>query len=210
MNTKEQFLEAMQRRHACKIFEENKKIPSEDLEYILETGRLSPSSFGMEPWKFLVVQSQDVKEKIKPLCWNQPQITTCSDLLIYLSDVESVKPQNEYVKNMFSRRELPEEALTKYLNVYGSFLAQTMSSTENILAWTAKQTYIAMGNMMTAASYIGIDSCPIEGFEKENLEKLLEIDTNKWQISVIVAFGYRINPISKKLRLDSNEVIEYL
>ena len=210
MNTKEQFLEAMQRRHACKIFEENKKIPSEDLEYILETGRLSPSSFGMEPWKFLVVQSQDVKEKIKPLCWNQPQITTCSDLLIYLSDVEIVKPQNEYVKNMFSRRELPEEALTKYLNVYGSFLAQTMSSTENILAWTAKQTYIAMGNMMTAASYIGIDSCPIEGFEKENLEKLLEIDTNKWQISVIVAFGYRINPISKKLRLDSNEVIEYL
>jgi nitroreductase len=210
MESKEQFLEAMQRRHACKIFDENKKISQDDLEYILELGRLSPSSFGMEPWKFLVVQSQDLKEKIKPLCWNQPQITTCSDLVIVLADVNNVKPENEYVKNMFSRRELPQEALDKYLNVYGSFLAQTMSSTENILAWTAKQTYIAMGNMMTGASFIGIDSCPIEGFEKENVEKELDIDTNKWQISVIIAFGYRVNPISKKLRLPSNEVIEYL
>ncbi|MDD2697701.1 MAG: NAD(P)H-dependent oxidoreductase [Arcobacteraceae bacterium] len=207
---KEQFLEAMNFRHACKVFDENKKIKSEDLDFILEVGRLSPSSFGMEPWKFLVVQNQDLKEKLRPFCWNQPQITTCSDLVVILSKIDDLKPQNEYVGKMFSRRNLSQENYEKYLNLYANHLSHTMSSDENILAWGARQCYIAMGNMMTAAATIGIDSCPIEGFEKGKIEEILNIDRRKYQLAVIVPFGYRINPQSIKFRLSIDEVVEYL
>jgi nitroreductase len=210
MDKKEEFLESMNRRHACKLFDENKKISQEDLEYILEVGRLSPSSFGMEPWKFLVVQSEEMKENLKPLCWNQAQITTCSELVIVLADIDNVKPNSQYVKDMFARRGLPDEAYNRYLGVYASHLEDTMRDNESILAWTSRQCYIAMGNMMTAAAHIGIDSCPIEGFEKENVEKLLGIDTDKWQLAVMFAIGYRVNPISKKLRRKTDDIIEFL
>lgn len=207
---KEQFLEAMNFRHACKIFDENKKIKKEDLDFILEVGRLSPSSFGMEHWKFLVIQNQELKEKLRPFCWNQPQITTCSDLIVILSKIEVLKPENDYVKNMFNRRNLSSESLTNYLNLYKNHLSETMSSDKNILAWSSKQCYIAMGNMMTAAALIGIDSCPIEGFEAAKVEEILNIDISKYRLNVMVPFGYRINPQSEKVRLNINEVVSYL
>jgi len=209
MNKKQEFLETMTNRHACKLFDENKKISQDDLEYILETGRLSPSSFGMEPWRFVVVQNQELKEQLKPYCWNQNQITTCSDLVIILADIENVKPNSDYVKHMFSRRGLPLEAYEKYLGIYENHLKDTMKNSESILAWTSRQCYIAMGNMMSAAAHIGIDSCPIEGFEKNNVENILGIDTSKEQVAVIVGFGYRVNPISQKIRRDSKDIIEY-
>jgi Nitroreductase len=71
--SKEDILEAFHERHACKLFDDKKKIPKEDFDFLLEIGRLSPSSFGMEHWKFLVITSQDLKEKLRPVCWNQPQ-----------------------------------------------------------------------------------------------------------------------------------------
>ena len=206
---KEQFLEAMNFRHACKVFDDIKKIQSEDLDFILEVGRLSPSSFGMEPWKFLVVQNQDLKEKLRPFCWNQPQITTCSDLVVILSKIDDLKPQNEYVGKMFARRNLSEENYEKYLNLYANHLSHTMSSDENILAWGARQCYIAIGNMMSGAASIGIDSCPIEGFEKEKIEEILQLDSSRYQLAVIVAFGYRINEQSEKLRLNKEEIVSY-
>jgi nitroreductase len=204
------FMKAMDFRHACKIFDENKKIPAETLEFILETGRKSPSSFGMEPWKFLVIRNEELKAKIKPFCWEQPQITTCSELVVILAKIDAVRPEGDYVPAMFKRREMPEELFEKYLAIYGSHLAHTMSSDENILAWTARQCYIALGNMMTAAAYVGVDSCPIEGFEKENVEKVLGLDTSEYQLAVIMPLGYRINPQSEQCRLAFDEVVEFI
>ncbi len=203
------FMEAMDFRHACKIFNNTKKISKKDLLFILETGRKSPSSFGMEPWKFIVVQDQKLKEKLKPFCWDQPQITTCSDLVIVLAKIEDVKSSSGVPAKRFARRNMPQEKLDFYLNVYSEHLSDTMSSDEKVLAWTAKQCYIALGNMMTAAAIKGIDSCPIEGFQKEKIEEVLELDTSKYQLSVIVPFGYRVNEQSTQLRLDFNEVVEF-
>ena len=205
-----QFLTAMNFRHACKIFDDSKKIPKEDLEFILEVGRLSPSSFGMEPWKFFVVQNQELKEKLRPLCWNQPQITTCSDLVLILAKIEDLKPHSDYVSQMFTRRNLSKEMYETYLTLYANHLSDLMKNDESILAWSAKQCYIAMGNMLTAAASIGIDSCPIEGFEKDSIEKILELDTKQYQLAVIIPFGYRVNPQNSKLRLTTDEVVEYL
>lgn len=207
---KEQFMEIMDFRHACKLFDENKKIPQEDLEFILEAGRKSPSSFGMEPWKFLVVQNQKIKEEIRPFCWNQPQITTCSDLVVVLAKIDAVKPEGDYVPTMFGRRDMPKERFDMYMDLYAKHLEHTMSNDENVLAWTARQCYIALANMMNAAASIGVDSCPIEGFEKENVEKVLGIDTKEYQLAVIMPLGYRVNEQSKQLRLPFEEVVRFI
>lgn len=204
------FTKAMSFRHACKVFDETKKINDEDINFIMEAGHTSPSSFGMEPWKFLVITNEALKEKLRPLCWNQPQITTCSHLVIILAAIEAVKVESGIPAKRFGRREMPKEKQEFYLNLYADHLKETLSSDENIYAWTAKQCYIAAGNMMTAAAYIGIDSCPIEGFEKENVEKALGLDTSKYQLAMVLPFGYRINPQSTQLRVPFNEVVEFI
>ncbi|RXI39493.1 NAD(P)H-dependent oxidoreductase [Malaciobacter mytili] len=207
---KEEFLKAMDFRHACKVFDDTKKIPAEELNFILEVGRKSPSSFGMEPWKFVVIQNQEMKEKIRPVCWNQPQITTCSDLVIILARIEDVKVESGTPLKRFARRPMPQEKKDFYIQLYANHLKDTFISDENIYSWTARQCYIAIGNMMTAAASIGIDSCPIEGFEKENLEEILQLDTTKYQVAMVLPLGYRINEQSEQLRLSFDEVVEFI
>ncbi len=204
------FTKAMEFRHACKIFDENKKISDEEMHYILEAGRKSPSSFGMEAWKFLVITNEALKAKLRPFCWDQVQVTSCSHLVIVLAGIENAKVESGMPKKRFTRREMPQESLDFYMDIYAKHLAKTLSSDENIYAWTAKQSYIALGNMMTAAAFIGIDSCPIEGFEKENLEEALGLDTSKFQVAVVVPFGYRLNEQSTQLRLPFDEVVEFI
>ena len=204
------FEEALNFRHACKVFDETKKISQEDIKYILEAGRKSPSSFGMEAWKFVVITNEALKAKLRPVCWDQVQITSCSHLVIVLAGIESVKPEFGEVKKRFQRREMPQETLDFYMSIYASHLADTLSSDEKIEAWTAKQSYIALANMMSAAAVLGIDSCPIEGFEKEKVEEILELDTSKYRLSVIVPFGYRLNEQSTQVRLDFDEVVEFI
>ena len=204
------FMEAMDFRHACKIFDETKKVSDEDINYILEAGRKSPSSFGMEAWKFLVITNEELKAKIRPACWEQVQITSCSHLVIILAAIDAVKPEFDEVARKFKRREMPQEKLDFYLGLYAGHLKDTLSSNENIYSWTARQTYIALGNMMTAAAVKGIDSCPIEGFEKEKVEEILKLDLSKYQLSCIVPFGYRINEQSTQLREPLQNVVEFI
>jgi nitroreductase len=204
------FTEAMAFRHACKVFDDTKKISDEAMNYILEVGRTSPSSFGQEAWKFLVIRNSELKEKLKPLCWNQAQITSCSHVVVVLAGVEDARPSSGTPQKRFARRPLPQEKIDAYVELYGNFLEETLSTDEKTYAWTARQTYIAAGNMMTAAAYEGIDSCPIEGFEKEKVEELLELDTKQYQVAVVLTFGYRLNEQSEQLRLPFDEVVEFL
>ena len=204
------FEEAMNFRHACKIFDDTKKISDEDIRYILEAGRKSPSSFGMEAWKFLVITNEELKAKLRVACWNQVQVTSCSHLVIVLAGIDSVKVESGLVKKRFSRREMPQETLDFYMNLYSTHLEKTLSTDENIYAWTSKQTYIAVGNMMSAAATLGMDSCPIEGFEKDNVEEILGLDKSKYQLSLVLPFGYRIDEQSSQLRLNFDEVIEFI
>ncbi len=204
------FTKAMAFRHACKLFDETKTIPNEDMHYILEAGRTSPSSFGMEAWRFLVITNQELKEKLKPACWNQPQITSCSHLVVLLAGIESAKPSSGIPQKRFARRPLSKEQIDNYVELYSKHLHETLSSDKNIYEWTARQTYIAGANMMTAGAYIGIDSCPIEGFEKDKVEEILDLDTTKYQVAMLLPFGYRINEQSKQLRLSFEEVVEFI
>ncbi len=204
------FMDAMDFRHACKVFDETKKISDEDMHYILEIGRKSPSSFGMEAWKFLVITNDELKAKLRPACWDQVQITSCSHLVIVLAGIESVKIESGEVEKRFKRRNMPKKSLQMYMQRYASHLKKTLSSDENIYCWTARQTYIAAANMMSGAAFIGIDSCPMEGFEKEKVEEILKLDTKKFQVAMVLPFGYRLNPQPKKLRLPFDKVVEFI
>jgi len=204
-----QFTEAMAFRHACKIFDENKKISDEDINYILEAGRTSPSSFGMEAWKFLVITNEELKAKLRPHCWNQVQITSCSHLLVILAGIKNAKPSSGEPQKRFGRRPLSQEEINAYIDLYSNHLSDTLKSDENIYNWTARQCYIAGANMMTAGAFIGIDSCPMEGFEKDKIEEILGLDTAEYQVAMLLPFGYRVNEQSKQLRLTFDEVVEF-
>ncbi len=201
-------LEALEFRHACKKFNAEMKIPDSELTTILECGRLSPSSFGMEPWRFLVIKDIDIRSKLREACWNQAQITDASDVIVILVKPDLPRPGSDYVNTMFHRRDLPEEAIQAYIERYKNHLESEVEPLMSYYAWGSKQCYIAMANMMTAAAAAGIDSCPIEGFGKNDVESILDLE-NGLEVAVIVALGYRAGEQTPRLRLDSSEVIEY-
>jgi len=203
-----QFLEAMAFRHACKRFDTTKTIPTEQFDAILEVCRTSPSSFGMEPWRLIVVRNEKLRKALKSSCWNQNQITEASELVIFTTDNDIVRSDSPYVRKMFERREMPSEMVEKYLEVYGAFIKPLEEDEVLLENWTAKQCYIAMANAMTYAATLEIDSCPIEGFDKEEIEAILDLEYGH-SVAVICAFGYRINPQSAQMRLPIKTIVEY-
>ncbi len=205
-----EFMNAMEFRHACKVFDDTKKISDEDIKFILETGRKSPSSFGMEAWKFLVITNDELKAQLRPACWDQVQVTSCSHLVIVLAGIDSVKVESGEVEKRFARRDMPKESLDFYMGLYAGHLKDTLNSNENIYSWTSKQSAIAAANMMTAAASIGIDSCPIEGYDKKQVEEILNLDAEKYQVSLVLPFGYRLNPQPEQLRLPFEDVVEFI
>ena len=204
MTKKEELTDTLYFRHACKLFDEEKKIPFDDLNFILEAGRLSPSSFGMEPWHFYVIRKKEFKESLQSACWNQPQITSCSDLIVITAKVDE-PVRKEYYEQMFARRALSHVMLEKYLKVYQQYI----DGLHSVYSWSAKQCYIAATNMMTYAAMIGIDSCPIEGYEKEKVEEILHLNTTKEQLALIVALGYRANKPREKIRLPFDKIVTF-
>lgn len=201
-----EFAQAMQFRHACKRFREE-AVPEPLFDQVLEYGRMSPSSFGMEPWRFLVVTDPTLKAALRPHCWDQPQITECSHLVVIMADNAAILPGTEYVGAMFARRGLPEEAYERYLARYDSHMSPQFHSREAVEAWTHKQCYLAAANMMTGAAALGIDSCPIEGFEKAALEAALSLAPER-SVALILAFGYRLNAQPSHLRLPLDAIVE--
>ncbi len=202
----------MKFRHACKVFDENKKISAGEFDFILEAGRLSPSSTGLEQWDFLVVQNKELREKIKAVSWNQVQITSCSHLVVILAKVAEVKSVGEYVEKMIDRRgDKAPEMIAARKKFYGDFLGGRFHGDDELVYhWSSKQCYIAAANMMTAAASLGIDSCPIEGFDEAALNRILGLDTSKQRVSLIVPFGYRLNPQPIKYRRELSDVVKWI
>jgi len=217
---KNEILAAYQYRHACKEFDSNKKISKEDFNFILETGRLSPSSFGFEPWKFIIVQNEEIREKIKTVTWGgQKQIPTASHFVIVLSRTkEHLNYDSEYIQSfMKDVQQLPEEVIEMKGKFFKDFIQKDFKIDESdrlFFEWGARQTYLALGNMMTSASMIGIDSCPIEGFDKKQAEEILKqenlIPETGFGISCMVAFGYRIQDPRPKTRQTLDAVVEWV
>lgn len=207
-------------RHACKEFNAEKKISESDFNTILEMGRLSPSSFGFEPWKFVVVQNSELREKLKAFSWGaQGQLPTASHFMIILSRKKKGMIYNsDYIQHMMKDvKQLPEDVQALYGEFYEKFQKEDfklLESDRTLFDWATKQTYIALANMMTGAASMGIDSCPIEGFDLDLTEAFLKdelsIDTEEFGPAVMVAFGYRKDePKREKDRQEQEAVVEW-
>jgi len=217
---KQAIIDAFWFRHACKEFDATKLISPEDFEFILETARLSPCSFGLEPWKFLVVQNPVLREKLKVCTWGgQKQLPTASHVIVTLYRKSGfMRYDSAYVQNFMREvQKFPEEACAARTAILEKFQAEDFALLESERAmndWAGKQTYLPLANMMTAAALIGIDSCPIEGFEKVGLENILAkelaVDLDGWGLAYLLALGYRkAEPARPKTRQAMGAVVEW-
>lgn len=217
---KEQILSAFQFRHAAKEFDASKPVAEEDFAFILETGRLSPSSFGFEPWKFLILQNRELRDKLAAVSWGaQKQLATAPYYIVILSRKRAeLNKDSEYIRHMMKDvQHMPEDAAERKGASFQRFLQDDFGLMDNeraVFEWASRQSYIALGNMMTAAAQIGIDSCPIEGFDKEKAEAILReaghLDSEKFGVSVMAAFGYRIAEPRPKTRRCIDEMVQWI
>ncbi|AXT59535.1 NAD(P)H-dependent oxidoreductase [Aquimarina sp. AD10] len=217
--TRDEILNAFTYRHATKEFDATKTVSDEDINFILKTANLSPSSFGFEPWHFIVVQDKELRELLKPVAWGAPlKLDTASHFILGLSmKAPMVKHDADYIKHMMKDvKQFPEDVIKTYSKFYREFQDRdfNLDTDKKLFDWSSKQTYIALGNMMTAAALTGIDSCPIEGFHQEKAEALLrekfDVDTDKYGLSFMLAFGYRkADPAFPKSRRAFEDIITW-
>lgn len=217
---KEELLQAHRSRHACKEFDNTRKISEEDFAFILETGRLSPSSFGFEPWQFVVLQNKQIREKLLPVTWGgQRQIPTASHFVLLLTRTnEDMMPNSEHILHMLRDvRKVPQDIVDGMMDRYLKFLESDFKLIANeraMFEWLCRQTYLALSNMMTAAAQIGIDSCPIEGFDKDKVEAILQeegiLDREHFGLACMAAFGYRLHEPRPKTRRPIEEVVNWV
>ncbi|MGL4989848.1 MAG: NAD(P)H-dependent oxidoreductase [Sarcina sp.] len=207
-------------RFATKEFNGN-IIPDSDMEIIAQTARLSPSSFGLEPWKFIVVGDKELIKEIADVSWGlQRQAPTTSHLIIALTKQgKEVRFDSEYLRDLWlNNKGVTEEFFEGLMPVLGGFQKANLdidNTDEKLLEWSKRQTYIALGNMMTGAAMMGIDSCAIEGFDKEKVEEILIkrgiLDKKEYDLTYMTAFGYRAaEPNREKARRETNDVISFV
>jgi nitroreductase len=218
MIDKQALLQALNFRHACKTFDPTRKIPDGDFHLILEAGRLSPSSFGFEPWRFLVVQDMSLREKLRAVSWGaQGQFPTASHVIALLARKEDMRPESDYTEHMMRDViKMSDEAIARRHRFYPQFMETDFHLQEPraLFDWSCRQAYIALANMMTAAALIDIDSCPIEGFNQEKAEAVLAeaglLEDGRFGLAVMVAFGYRVNPQPVKTRQAMEQVVRWV
>jgi len=219
MIDKNKIIEAYNYRHACKVFDVDKKISDKDFSFILETARLSPSSFGFEPWKFLIVQNMDLRKKLKLVVWGaQGTLPTASHFVVILARKQkTMLYDSPYIKHMMQDvHHLPDDVIKIRKDFYKTFQESDfnlMESGRAMFDWSSKQTYIALANMMTSAAMIGIDSCPVEGYKAKEMEILMsdnfDIDCTEFGVACMVAFGYRVDEQRIKTRQGINEISQW-
>lgn len=218
MVTREDVLSAFQFRHAAKMFDSTKKITDQDFDVILEAGRLSPSSFGFEPWRFVVIQNPQLRSELKPVTWGaQGQLPTASHYVAILCLKDEMRYDSAHITHMMRDVQgLSLEMMEKKRERFRTFQQENgfLETPKILFDWAVKQAYIALGNMMTAAALLGIDSCAIEGCDMLAVDKILAehglLDKGRYGVAVMVAFGYRQNEPSRKTRQNPEDVIVWV
>lgn len=215
--SKQQVLDAFHFRAATRAYDPDRKIGEEDFAYILELARLSPSAVGAEPWKLLVIQNTALRQALKPVSWGMAtQVDDASHLVVLLAK-KNARYDSDFFREVMARRGLEGEKAEQALAMYEKFQRQDanlLGSARALFDWTCKQTYIALANMMTGAALIGIDSCPIEGFSSEAVNRILAeaglFDPAEWGVSVMVTFGYRAKEPRPKMRKPLDEIVRWV
>ena len=211
-------LNLFQTRYTCKGYDPEKRVSDEDFMTIMEVARLSPSSMGFEPWKFVLLNNNDIKEKIRPYAWGAEHSMKGAShfVLILARNAKDVRYDSEYVEYILKEiQHLPDDFRAETKERIKSFQKNDMKILDNDRAavdWACKQTYVPLTNMLTAAAMLGVNATPIEGFNREKVESILIeegiIDPEHFGISCMIAFGYKNKVHRPKTRRKMEEVFE--
>jgi len=177
-------------RYATKKFDATKKISSADLNTLKEAVRLAASSYGLQPYKVVIVENPEIREQLKAAAYGQTQITDASQIFIFANDLNAgAESVDAYIKNISETRGVPADALAGFADMMKGTIANLSQDAKNI--WTAKQTYIALGTLLAAAAELKIDATPMEGFNAAAFNEILGFDKLGLNASVIATVGYR-------------------
>lgn len=177
-------------RYATKKFDSSKKVSDNDLEKLKEAVQLSVSSYGLQLYKVLIIENSAIREQLKPVSWDQSQITDASHLFIFCNYTDaSSEAIDDFIKHTAQTRNLDLDRL----NGYGDFIKEKIKekTPEEKTGWLKSQTYLALGNLLNACAELKIDACPMEGFEPEAYNKILNLDVKGLNAAVIAPVGYR-------------------
>ena len=203
-------LSSLSWRYATKKFDASKKLSEEQFETLLEALRLTPSSFGLQPWKFVVVENQSLREELVWHSWGQRQVADASHLLILCRKTAlDASLVESYIADMIQKTGAPAEALAGYKNMMLGFIQNL--SPEIAASWAEKQVYIALGNALTIAASMKIDACPMEGFSKVEYDRVLGLSEMGLASVLVLPVGYRASDddyaTRPKIRYKSEDVI---
>ncbi len=183
------FLSNLNWRYATKKFDTTKKVTPEDLDTLLEAIRLTPTSFGMQPYHFYVVSNDDIKNKLQAAAWNQPQIGTSSHVIVFAARSDLANNKEEFFTLLSGGNPEVRAHLKGYEDMVAGFVAGK-ADPKDALAWSAMQVYIAQGFAMAALAELEIDSCPMEGFDPVAFWEILGLPDSQKAV-VILPIGYR-------------------
>jgi nitroreductase len=211
--TPSQLVDDLTWRYATKAFDPEQTIPAQTWQALEEALVLSPSSYGLQPWKFIVITDPALLQQLRPHSWNQSQITDCSHLVVFCSRREiAASDIDRLIQQTVTARGGSPEQLEGYRQMMQRDLVEGPRS-QQIDQWSTNQVYIALGNFMTSAALLGVDTCPIEGFEPPAYDRILGLDESDYRSAVVCAAGYRAEGDKyaslAKVRFPLGEVIEH-
>jgi len=206
-------IENLSWRYATKLFDPSKKVSDKDLQILVEVLRLSPSSYGLQPIKVLVIENKEIREKLKEKSGNQPQITDASHLFVICSfiDIHDLHV-DEHILNISKIREQE----VSQISGYGDFMKGKFNLLDSNIKkeWNARQAYIALGLLLHACAQLRIDSTPMEGFDAEGYDEILGLKAKNLHATVICPIGYRSSEdqtqFMKKVRKNTTDFIEVI
>lgn len=207
-------LQQLKWRYATKKFDTSKKI-SESTWHVLEQSLvLAPSSFGLQPWKFFVVTGPELRQELVNHSWGQKQVVDASHLVVLaIKKGINTEDVDRYLARQAEVHQVPIENLQKYGDVVKGFLEKPPYPLD-MDAWSTRQVYLALGQLMTAAAMLGIDTCPMEGFNPAKYDELLGLTAQGYASVVVCTLGYRAEDDKyaslPKVRYETEDVVSYL
>lgn len=210
--TPETLLESLRGRYAVKKFDPAGRIPAPIWQALQQALVLAPSSYGLQPWKFFVVADPALRAKLRAVSWGQSQITDADKLVVLAARRGFGAPDVErHLDRMAEVQGAPKASLEGARKMLLGAVARPQS---DIDSWVAKQVYIALGTLLTSAAALGVDACPMEGFDKASYDELLGLEAKGYAAQVVAALGCRAEDdryaLSPKVRFPQAEVVEIL
>jgi nitroreductase len=186
----EELIESLQWRYATKEFDAEKKIPEDIWATLEQSMLLTPSSFGLQPWKFITITDQAIKDSLLEHSWGQPQVTHCSHMVVLCAKDAMEKDDIEaWLHRLTEVRGVDRDSLNDYAAMMNGFFG-SMDETKT-LSWAKNQVYIALGQLMASAAVLGIDTCPLEGIAPPEYDRILGLENTGYVTTVGCAIGYR-------------------